>query len=158
VKGTPDTRQNLITSIYLEPDLMEAHIRRMEAKYEQCRQLEQRHETYRAEDAEVLLVGYGIVSRLLRTVVDMARAQGIRAGLFRPVTLWPYPSRALAETSAKVRHILVVELSNGQMVEDVRLAVNCRVPVEFYGRFGGNVPSAEEIYAELVQRSAIATV
>jgi pyruvate/2-oxoacid:ferredoxin oxidoreductase alpha subunit len=158
VKGTPETRQNLITSIYLEPDLMEAHIRKLEAKYQQCRQLEQRHETYRADDAEILLVGYGIVSRLLRTVVDMARAQGIRAGLFRPVTLWPYPSEALAQTSAKVRQILVVELSNGQMVEDVQLAVKCRVPVEFYGRFGGNVPSAEEIYAEMVRRSAAAMV
>ena len=158
VDGTPEKRHNLITSIYLEPDLMEAHIRRLEEKYRQCRLTETRYEVYQAADAELLLVGYGIVSRLLRTVVDMARAHGIRAGLFRPITLWPYPSEALAQTAAGTSRILVVELSNGQMVEDVRLAVKDRLPVDFYGRFGGVVPSAEEIYAELTQRVAAVTV
>lgn len=158
VNGTPETRHNLITSIYLEPDLMEAHIRRLEEKYQQARQAEARYELYQAEDAEVLLVGYGIVSRVLRTVVDMARAHGVRAGLFRPITLWPYPSAALARTAASARRVLVVELSTGQMVEDVRLALNGKVPVEFYGRYGGNVPSVEEIYAELAQWVAVATV
>jgi len=158
VDGTPEKRHNLITSIYLEPDLMEAHIRRLEEKYRQCRLTETRYEVYQAADAELLLVGYGIVSRLLRTVVDMARAHGIRAGLFRPITLWPYPSEALAQTAAGTSRILVVELSNGQMVEDVRLAVKDRLPVDFYGRFGGVVPSAEEIYAELAQRVAAVTV
>ncbi len=152
VRGTPETRANLVTSIYLEPDELEAHQRKLEAKYDRARQLEPRHELYQAEDAEVLLVGYGIVSRVLRSAVEKLRAGGVRAGLFRPVTLWPFPSPALAQAAARCRSVLVVELSNGQMVEDVRLALDGKVPVEFYGRVGGNVPSAEEIYDQMMAR------
>ncbi|HKC72385.1 MAG TPA: 3-methyl-2-oxobutanoate dehydrogenase subunit beta, partial [Terriglobales bacterium] len=154
VKGTPETRPNLVTSIYLEPDDLEAHQRKLEAKYKRASQLEPRYETYMAEDAEVLLVGYGIVSRVLRTAVEQARQQGLRVGLFRPITLWPFPSKALAEAGARCAALLDVELSNGQMLEDVRLAVNGKVPVEFYNRVGGNVPLAEEIYEELLSRLA----
>ncbi|HEU5453077.1 MAG TPA: 3-methyl-2-oxobutanoate dehydrogenase subunit VorB [Terriglobales bacterium] len=152
VKGTAETSNNLITSIFLEPDDLEAHVRKLEAKYRLAQQLEPRYETYMADDAEVLFVGYGIVSRVLRSAVDEARAQGLRAGLFRPITLWPYASEALAQTAERCRSVMVVEMSTGQMVEDVRLALNGRVPVEFYGRVGGNVPSAEEIHAELLSR------
>jgi pyruvate/2-oxoacid:ferredoxin oxidoreductase alpha subunit len=154
VKGTAETRKNLISSIYLEPDELEAHQRKLEAKYKKAQQLEPRHELYQTEDAEVLLVGYGIVSRVLRSTVEEARKEGLRAGLFRPITLWPYPSRALAEAAARVQKVLVVEMSNGQMVEDVRLALDGKVPVEFYGRVGGNVPSVEEIQTELITRTA----
>jgi pyruvate/2-oxoacid:ferredoxin oxidoreductase alpha subunit len=154
VKGTPETRQNLISSIYLEPDDLEAHVRKLEAKYKKCAELEVRHEVYHTDDAEVLLVGYGIVSRVLRSAVDVARAHGIRAGLFRPITLWPFPTPALAEVAGKCRSVLTVEMSTGQMVEDVRLAVNGRVPVEFYGRVGGNVPAVEEVHTELTNRVA----
>jgi pyruvate/2-oxoacid:ferredoxin oxidoreductase alpha subunit len=155
VRGTSETRKNLITSIYLEPDAMEAHIRKLEAKYKKCAELEPRHETFMADDAEVLLVGYGIASRVLRSAVQEARAEGLRVGLFRPITLWPCPSKALAEMAGRLKHILVVEMSNGQMVEDVRLSVNGRVPVDFYGRVGGNVPSIEEIHAELLSRMTV---
>ena len=155
VEGTKETRKNLITSIYLEPDELEAHQRRMEAKYIRAQKEEARHELYETGDAEVLLVGYGIVSRVLRSTVEEARAQGMRVGLFRPITLWPFPAKALASAAARVQKVLVVELSNGQMVEDVRLALDGRVPVEFYGRVGGNVPSVEEIQAELVARTAL---
>jgi pyruvate/2-oxoacid:ferredoxin oxidoreductase alpha subunit len=154
VKGTAETRKNLITSIYLEPDELEKHQRKLEAKYERARHEEPRHELYEAGDADVLLVGYGIVSRILRSAVQKARKEGIRAGLFRPITLWPYPSKALASASARVQKVLVVELSNGQMVEDVRLALGGKVPVEFYGRGGGNVPSIEEIHARMNARVA----
>ncbi len=154
VLGTKETRKNLVTSIFLEPNELEEHNRLMEAKYARARQEEPRHEVYQAEDAEVLLVGYGIVSRVLRSTVEEARKDGLRAGLFRPVTLWPFPSKALAEAAAHVQKVLVVELSNGQMVEDVRLSLNGKVPVEFYGRSGGNVPSVEEVQAELVARMA----
>jgi pyruvate/2-oxoacid:ferredoxin oxidoreductase alpha subunit len=154
VKGTAETRQNLISSIYLEPDELEAHQRKLEAKYKKAQQLEPRHELYQAEDADVLLVGYGIVSRVLRSTVEESRKEGLRVGLFRPITLWPYPSRALAEAAARVQKVLVVEMSNGQMVEDVRLALDGKVPVEFYGRVGGNVPSVEEIQTELLTRTA----
>jgi len=150
VKGTAETRKNLVTSIFLETDELEAHQRRMEAKYARAQQEEPRFELYQAEDAEVLLVGYGIVSRVLRSAVIKLRMQGLRAGLFRPITLWPFPSKALAEAAKRVQRVVVVELSNGQMVEDVRLALNAAVPVEFYGRAGGNVPSVEEIEARIL--------
>jgi len=149
VRGTPETRQNLITSIFLEPDDLEAHQHKLEAKYALAQQREPRYETYMVDDAEVLLVGFGIVSRVLRSAVDAAREEGVRAGLFRPITLWPFPSVALREAAVCVNKILVVELSNGQMLEDVRLTVNGRVPVEFYGRVGGNVPSIEEVQEHL---------
>ncbi|MGA3210970.1 MAG: 3-methyl-2-oxobutanoate dehydrogenase subunit VorB [Terriglobales bacterium] len=153
VKGTAETRENYITSIFLEPDALEAHVRKLQAKYDACQAAETRWEFYRAEDAEILLVGYGIVSRVLRSVVDLARTQGIKAGLFRPITLWPFASSALAQAAEVCRSMMVVELSTGQMVEDVRLAVNGKVPVELYGRVGGNVPSIEEVLLELVHNT-----
>jgi pyruvate/2-oxoacid:ferredoxin oxidoreductase alpha subunit len=152
VKGTPETRKNLVSSIFLEPDDLEAHQRHLEAKYQQAQQTEPRWELYDTDDADILLVGYGITSRILRSAVEAARAEGQRVGLFRPITLWPFPSEALGKAAAEVRQVLVVELSNGQMVEDVRLALNGRVPVEFYGRTGGNVPSVEEIHSEVLGR------
>jgi 2-oxoisovalerate ferredoxin oxidoreductase alpha subunit len=152
VQGTAETRKNLISSIYLETDVLEEHVRKLEAKYMRAAQVEPRHERLETDDAEVLLVGYGITSRVLRSAVEMARREGLKAGLFRPITLWPFPAQALVETAKKVSKILVVELSNGQMLEDVRLAVNGKVPVEFYGRTGGNVPSVEEVHSQLMQR------
>ena len=153
VMGTAETRKNLISSIYLEPDELEAHQRRLEAKYLRAQQ-EARYELYETGEVDILLVGFGIVSRVLRSAVEEARAAGLRVGLFRPITLWPFPSAALAEAAAGAHKVMVVELSNGQMVEDVRLALNGRVPVEFYGRVGGNVPSVEEIRGELESRMA----
>ena len=155
--GTPETRNNLINSIYLDPDDLEDHVRKLEAKYIRAAQVETRHETFQTEDAEVLLVGYGITSRVLRSAVEMARREGLRAGLFRPITLWPFPSKALVETAKNVGRVLVVELSNGQMLEDVRLALDGKVKVEFYGRTGGNVPSVEEVHSQLMSR-VLATV
>jgi pyruvate/2-oxoacid:ferredoxin oxidoreductase alpha subunit len=153
VKGTPETRKNLVSSIFLEPDDLEAHQRHLEDKYKQAQQ-EARWELYDTQDADILLVGYGITSRILRSAVEGARAEGQRVGLFRPISLWPFPSEALRKAAAGVRQVVVVELSNGQMVEDVRLALNGRVPVEFYGRTGGNVPSVEEIQTEVIARAA----
>jgi 2-oxoisovalerate ferredoxin oxidoreductase alpha subunit len=149
VKGTTETRQNLVCSIFLEPDELEDHELKMEAKYLRAQKEEPRYELYQTEEAEVLMVGFGIVSRVLRSTVEEARRDGMRAGLFRPITLWPFPSQALAEAAAHVEKVMVVELSNGQMVEDVRLALNGKVPVEFYGRVGGNVPSVEELRAKM---------
>jgi pyruvate/2-oxoacid:ferredoxin oxidoreductase alpha subunit len=145
VKGTPETRGNLVSSIFLEPDGLEDHERRLEAKYIRAQQAEARFESYRAEDAEVLLVGFGIVSRVLLSTVDALRRDGVNAGMFRPITLWPFPSSALAKAAAHAKNVLVVELSNGQMVEDVRLTLNGQVSVKFYGRVGGNVPSVSEL-------------
>jgi 2-oxoisovalerate ferredoxin oxidoreductase alpha subunit len=145
VCGTAETRPNLITSIHLEPDDLEAHVRKLEKKYRQAAAVEARHETFRSDDAEVLLVGYGIASRVLRSVVEQLRDAGIAAGLFRPVTLWPFPAQALREAAAVSDLVIVVEMSTGQMVEDVRLTLEGSVPVEFFSRVGGNVPLAAEV-------------
>ena len=149
VQGTTETRKNMVSSIFLESDDLEAHQRRMEAKYIRAQQTEVRCEEYRTDDAELIVVGYGIVSRVLRSAVDEARKQGIKVGLFRPITLWPFPSKELAAAGLRAEKLLVVELSNGQMVEDVRLALNGQRPVEFYGRGGGNVPAVEELLAKI---------
>jgi pyruvate/2-oxoacid:ferredoxin oxidoreductase alpha subunit len=150
VKGTAESRKNLISSIYLEPDELENHQKKLEAKYRLAEQLEPRHEAYLADDAEILLVGYGIISRVLRSVIEHARAAGLKVGLFRPITLWPFPTKALADAAAKVERVHVVELSNGQLVDDVRLTLNGKVPVGLYTRVGGNVPSAEEIQEQVL--------
>jgi 2-oxoisovalerate ferredoxin oxidoreductase alpha subunit len=152
VRGTPATQKNLISSIHLSADLLEAHVRKLEEKYKQCAAVEQRWETYLVEDAEILVVGYGIVSRVLRSAVDHARASGLKVGLFRPVSLWPFPSEPLAEAAANARSVMVVELSTGQMVEDVKLALNGSKPVDFYSRVGGNVPSVDEVYQQIMSR------
>jgi pyruvate/2-oxoacid:ferredoxin oxidoreductase alpha subunit len=154
VTGVRQTRQNLINSIYLETDQLEAHIRHLEEKYRRAQEEEARHELYLADDAEVLVVGYGIVSRVLRSAVEQVRKFGLRAGLFRPITLWPFPSQALQAAAARCRSVLVVELSNGQMVEDVRLALGGGARVEFYGRCGGNVPAPDEIRDRLLAHAA----
>ncbi len=156
VQGTPETRANLVSSIFLEPDELENHQREMEAKYMRAQAAEQRSELCRTEDADVLLAGYGIVSRVLMSAVEALRSQGVKAGLFRPITLWPYPAKALIEAAAHVQKVLVVEMSNGQMVDDVRLTLNGRVPVEFYGRVGGNIPSVAEIQEQVLSRMAVA--
>jgi pyruvate/2-oxoacid:ferredoxin oxidoreductase alpha subunit len=157
VKGTRETRKNLLSSIYLEPDELEAHVRKLEEKYKKAAEVESRHELYHAEDPEVLLVGYGITSRVLRTVVDLMRKEGVRAGLFRPITLWPFPAEALRHAARRAQMVLVVEMSSGQMVEDVRLTLDGRVEVEFYGRTGGNVPMADEVCKELTERMGMTT-
>ncbi len=154
VMGTAETRKNLVSSIYLEPDELEEHQREMEAKYIRAANAERRCELYRTEDVEVLVVGFGIVSRVLRSAVEQARKEGIKAGLFRPITLWPYPSLELKQVASNAEKVIVVELSNGQMVEDVRLALNGSVPVEFYGRVGGNVPSVEELFEQIERTGA----
>lgn len=104
----------------------------------------------------MIVVGFGIVSRILRSAVDEARRQGIKVGLFRPITLWPFPSKQLAETALRAERVLVVELSNGQMLEDVKLALDGKRPIEFYGRVGGNVPSVEELLAKVEEHATAA--
>ncbi|HTS64205.1 MAG TPA: 3-methyl-2-oxobutanoate dehydrogenase subunit VorB [Candidatus Acidoferrales bacterium] len=149
VLGTAATRRNLITSIYLEPDALERHIRKLEAKYLAAEHDEVRFESWRTDDAEVVLVGYGIMGRVLKSVVELARARGIAAGLLRPITLYPFPSAKLRDLARHARAFGVVELSTGQMVDDVRLALGGSTPAEFFSRVGGNVPSAEEVLAWL---------
>ena len=157
IRGTAETRKNLISSIYLEPDELEAHVQKLDAKYKKAAELEPRYDLYCADDPEVLLVGYGIASRVLRSVVDAARKEGVRAGLFRPITLWPFPCEALRKAARRSQMVMVVEMSTGQMVEDVKLALGGKVDVEFYSRTGGNVPLADEVCKELFARLGLVT-
>jgi len=152
VTGLPATRRNLITSIHLDHDVLESHVRQLHVKYERARRREVRYEEYAVADARVVLIGYGIVSRVLRRAVGLCRAAGIKAGLLRPITLWPFPSERISELARGAARLMAVELSTGQMVEDVRLAVAERCPVDFLGRWGGNVPSSEEVVDTIVQR------
>ena len=157
IRGTAETRKNLISSIYLEPDELEAHVQKLDAKYKKAAEIELRYDLYCADDPEVLFVGYGIASRVLRSVVDAARKEGVRAGLFRPITLWPFPCEALRKAARRSQMVMVVEMSTGQMVEDVKLALDGRVDVEFYSRPGGNVPLADEVCKELFARMGLVT-
>ncbi len=137
---------NLVSSIFLDTDELEEHNAKLQAKYRRIEEEEVRYEAYHTEDAELVLMGFGIVSRILRSVVDRAREEGLKMGLLRPKTLWPFPKQAIEDVTSSANKILTVELNFGQMVGDVRLVVNGRIPVEFYGRQGGNVPTVEEIY------------
>lgn len=145
VMGTPETDHNLINSIYLEPDELEEHVTHIFEKYAVIEEKEVRFEELHTEDAELVVIGYGITSRLLRSAVGKVRAEGLRVGLLRPITLWPFPAERIAELSRRVKGFLVAELSTGQLVEDVRLAVAGRVPVAFHGRWGGAVPTVEDL-------------
>jgi len=151
VKGTPETADNLLTSIDLDPDDLEKHINKLQQKYRIMEEEEVRYETYQTRDAEIILVGFGIISRILQTVVDNLRQEGIPVGLVRPITLFPFPKAIMRELTKQARFFLVSEMSNGQMVDDVRLAVDGRKPVYFYGRVGGNVPSIREIHDEVIK-------
>lgn len=128
-----------------DPDTFEAHMLRLAEKYRRIEASEVRVETVGLDDAELVVVAYGTSARLIRPAIDEARAAGLRVGLIRPITLWPFPSRLVAETAERARQFLVVEMSLGQMVDDVRLAVNGRVPVELFGTLGGVVPRPETI-------------
>ncbi len=135
-----------ISSIYLQPEDLEAHVRDLVAVYEAIARPEARAEAYRLDDAEVGVVAYGTAARIARAAVDRARDDGLRAGLLRPLTLWPFPTAAFARPVARW---LVVELSAGQMLDDVRLAVAGRAPVAWYGRAGGAVPTPVEVLAAI---------
>ncbi|MGB6783485.1 MAG: 3-methyl-2-oxobutanoate dehydrogenase subunit VorB [Terracidiphilus sp.] len=147
VTGTAETRGNMVTSLHMEADDLEAHVRALEAKYRHAEQFETRAEEWRMDDAEIVLVGYGIVGRILKAVAAEARAAGIPVGLLRPITLYPFPVSQFRNAAARAQVFAVVEMSLGQMVDDVRLAVNGSRPVEFLGRCGGNVPSHGEVMA-----------
>ncbi len=153
VYADAESRRNLISSIFLEPDRLEAHNEMLQKKYAEIQEKEALFTEYMTDDAEMLVVAYGIVSRVARSAITLARKEGIKVGLLRPVTLWPFPKARLVELSKQSKLIQVFELSNGQMVDDVKLAVECKVPVHFYGRMGGNVPTAEECL-EVIRRQA----
>lgn len=143
--GAAGRPKRAISSIYLEPEDLDRHNWHLEAKYEKMRQNEVRYELVQVEDAEICLVAYGITARICRTALEKARAAGLKVGMIRPITLWPFPVQAFAAVGDQLRAYLVVELSTGQLVEDVRLSVNGARPVGFFGKTGGAVMSPQEV-------------
>ena len=143
--GDKESKKNLISSIYLDPEELEEHNRKLQRKYAEIEKNELRYEAFMLDDAEYVVMGFGIVSRILKTVVENLRKEGVKIGLLRPITLFPFPAQIISDLADRVKRFLVVELNNGQMVQDVRLHVTGRVPVEFYGRMGGVVPSMQEL-------------
>ena len=157
VAGTAETRGNLISSLHMDVDDLEKHVRALEAKYKIAEKREARAEEWCTADAEIVLVGYGIVGRILKAVTAEARADGLKVGVLRPITLYPFPMVQFQRLAFSARVFVVVEMSNGQLVEDVKLSLNGSRPVEFLSRVGGNVPSHEEVLAlvhELARRMA----
>lgn len=147
--GKPAERQrNIITSLSLEADVQEKFNLKLKEKYRKIQAEEVKYETYMADDAEYLFVAFGCSSRICEAATDLLREEGYKVGLLRPVTLFPFPSEAIAEYASKVRSMMSIELNLGQMVDDVRLAVDGKCPVGFYGRQGGNIYSPEEIARE----------
>jgi len=149
VEGTKETRRNVVRTDLITFDQLEGHLKHLQAKYAKMEECEVRYEDYLLDDADVVTVAYGTVSRVMRSAVDAARSEGIKAGLLRPQTLFPFPKKPIDELAAAGKPFLVTELSNGQMVDDVRLAVNGRTPVSTHLRMGGHVPSAEDLLEEI---------
>ncbi len=146
-----DRSRNVVTSLELDPAIMEENNLRFQRKYREIEEKEVRYEEFLCADAEYLLVAFGSSARICQKVVELAREEGIKLGLLRPITLWPFPSKILSQYADKVKGMLSVELNAGQMVEDVRLAVNGRVRVEHFGRLGGIVFTPDEILVALKQ-------
>lgn len=144
--GTGMKREhNVVTSIYINPEVLEKHNLKLQAKYAKIVENETRVETYNCENADIIVAAFGTVSRIVKNVIKMAQKDGIKVGLIRPITLWPFPNEAFEKYASVPKAFLSVELNAGQMVEDVRLAVNGKRPVHFHGRMGGMVPSQQEI-------------
>ena len=145
-------KPNVITSLELKSEVMELRNIHLQEKYRKIRENEVRYETKFMDDAEYMIVAFGSAARIAEKTIEMARAEGIKVGLFRPITLWPFPTNEIAAAAAKVKGVLVAEINAGQMVDDVRLAVNGKVPVEHYGRLGGIVPEPEEMVKVLKEK------
>lgn len=151
--GKPKDREHIIiTSLDLDPAGQEKINLKLQAKYRQMKKDEVRFEMIQCEDAEYIFIAFGLSARICQKAVDIVRAKNIKVGLFRPITLFPFPAKAIAEISKKVKGILVVEMNAGQMIEDVRLSLDSPQKVEHYGRFGGIIPAPDEVVRALEQQ------
>lgn len=146
---TANRKPNIITSLELKPEVMEQRNLAMQAKYQEIKDHEVRYEMLECEDADYVIVAFGSAARIAEKAIEIAREEGIKVGLFRPITLWPFPEKQLVDLAKKVKGMLVTEINAGQMIEDVKLAVNGVVPVEHFGRLGGIVPEPQEIVENL---------
>ena len=149
---TADRKPNVITSLELKPEAMELRNLHLQEKYRAIKENEVRYEAQQLDDAEVLIVAFGSAARIAEKAIEIAREEGIKAGLFRPITLWPFPEKQLREAAHGKRGVLVVEINAGQMIEDVRLSVNGEEPVEHFGRLGGIVPEPDEIVKAIKEK------
>lgn len=147
--GCRGRRPNVIRSLFLGEGALEEHNKKLQEKFACMKAAEVRAETFNIKDSDIILVAYGSVARVAKAAMEEARAKGLKVGLVRPITLWPFPDKLIEEACQKTKKIIVVEMSAGQMVEDVRLAVNGRAKVDFYGRMGGGIPSESEILSKI---------
>lgn len=147
-----DRDPNIITSLELKPELMEKKNLALQAKYDVIREKETRYDTHLLDDAEYMIVSFGSAARIAEKAIEMAREEGMKVGLFRPITLWPFPEKELAAMAEGKKGILVVEINAGQMIEDVRLTINGEKRVEHFGRLGGVVPEPVEIINALKEK------
>ncbi len=145
---------NIVNSLFIDPQVLEDSVRARYKRYDMVEEKEVRYEEFCTDDADIVLVAFGITARICKSAVTAAREKGIKAGLLRPITLWPFPKKPIAAVSDHAKALLSVEMSMGQMVDDVRLAVNGKKPVYFYGRTGGMIPSVEEVTAEIEKLAA----
>lgn len=144
-------KHNVVNSLYLTPQSLEELIIKRFKRYEVIKEKEQMWEAYKTEDADIVVVAYGASSRVVHSAVDNARAEGIKVGMLRPVTLFPFPTKPLKELAETASKFLCVEMSMGQMVDDVKLAIDCKKPVEFFGRTGGMIPTPDEVLEKIKQ-------
>jgi len=150
--GCKGRKPNVVTSVYLAPEPLHEFNLHLQKKYADIRKNEIRFESYNADDKmDVLMVAYGTTSRICKTAIDMLKAEGVNAGLIRPITLWPFAEKELYEASKRAKKVLVVEMSMGQMLEDVQRILKGEKEIEFFGRTGGLIPSPEEVF-ELTKR------
>lgn len=140
-------KKNIINSLALDPAELEKHNFRLQEKYNEMKEKEVRYEMYNMENAELVIVSYGTTSRIVKNAIADLKEQGINVGLIRPITLWPFPEKAFNELPSTVKGLLSVEMSMGQMVDDIKIATAGRLPVSFFGRTGGMIPSPEEVVA-----------
>jgi 2-oxoglutarate ferredoxin oxidoreductase subunit alpha len=142
-------KKNIINSLYIQPEELENLIKERYERYEKIKAEEQRAEEFMTDDADVVVVAFGASSRVSRSAVMQARAEGIKAGLIRPITLWPFPDKTIEKHVDHTKQFLCVEMNMGQMVDDVRLVVSGRKPVSFFGRTGGVIPTPAEVLDEI---------
>ena len=144
-----ERKHNIVNSLYLQPDKLEAKNFERFERYKLVEENEPMWEEYMMEDAEICVVAFGIASRVAKNAIVAARAEGIKVGLIRPITLWPFPTKALKAAADQCKSFISVELNMGQMIEDVRLATECTKPVTLCSRCGGMIPSPDEVLASI---------
>ncbi|MDD4775515.1 MAG: 3-methyl-2-oxobutanoate dehydrogenase subunit VorB [Syntrophomonas sp.] len=152
IQGCKGRKPNIVNTLHLDPDFLEYRNKVLAEKYELIKARETRAESFMVEDADLVVVAFGLMSRIVKKAIIDVRSQGYRVGLIRPITLWPFPAEVISQAAGHAKLFLSIEISMGQMIDDVRLAVNGRTPVDFYGRIG-IIPSPEEIAQEIVARA-----